>query len=115
MRTIANSKILMLGVFPKATTLQNNREKLNFKDNTARTHAYLALAWQISSLAFGSMLMGSGDYYAGALVLLAGLIVGIGQSLSILTKIHPSKIFSWFLSAIGLAGYISAYGALVSF
>jgi hypothetical protein len=115
MKTIANTKTLMLGVFPKETTLQNNREKLNFTDKTAKTHAYVTLVWQITSLAFGSMLMGSGDYYAGTIVLLAGLMVGIGQSLSILTKIHPSKLFSWFLYAIALLGCISAHGALVSF
>lgn len=115
MRTTANSTVRGLSVLPEAATLQNNREKTAFMEKVAKTHVYIAFAWQISSLAFGIILMSTGDYYHGALGFLCGLIVGIGYFLSLLTKTNPSKLFSWFLNAIALASLLTAYGLYVLF
>jgi hypothetical protein len=115
METNANSNLIELNVVRKSARLQNNRKSPDLEGEESKAHAYMALAWQVSSLMLGCLLMAQEDYFHGALGFSVGLIVGIGQSLSIWTKIHPSKLFMGFLLGVALAGLFSALGVFVSF
>ena len=115
METNANSNLIELNVQRKPVGLQNNRKRQDLGEEDRKAHAYMALAWQVSSLMLGCLLMAQEDYFHGALGFSVGLIVGIGQSLSVWKKIHPSKLFMGLLLGVALAGLFSAFGIFLSF
>ena len=115
METNANSNLIELNVVHKATELQNNKKMQGLGEEDRKTHAYMTLAWQISALIVGGILMKEGISLSGVYALSIGVITGIGHTLCVLTKIHPSRLFMGFLFAVGLAGLFLAFGIFLLF
>ena len=115
METNANSNLIELNVVRKAAGLQNNRKRQGLGEEGRKARAYIAFAWQLSALIVGGVLMKEGISLAGVYALSIGVIIGIGHTLCVLTKINPSKLFMGFLFAVGLVGLFSALRIFVSF
>jgi len=104
-KTILNST--GCGHLTEPSELQRYRNYDSLSDG-AKFHAYFAFVWQICAFILGCGFMKDGNFYNGALVFSLGLVVGGGYALAICTKIHPSRLFWWFLCGVALLGSIGA-------
>ena len=86
-----NSNLTGLNVAHKAARIQQNRKRHGLEDEKSKAHAHVPLGF------------------------LVGLIVSIGQSLSVWTKFHPSRLFMGVLLGVALVGLFSALGVFVLF
>ena len=94
------------------------REKLrshmnyNASSQEAKNNAFFALIWQISAVWGAFIFIDHIDKNYAIWFLLIGLAVGIGHSLSVFLKIHPSKLFTWAMGGLAIFGVTMAMGVL---
>lgn len=115
MKTNAHSNLIELNIVPKAGGLQNNRKGHSVEAQEGKVHAYIALACQVCALMAAGIFMAEGISLAGVYALSTGVITGIGHTLCVLAKIHPTKLLMGFLCAVGLAGLLSSLGIFLLF